>query len=284
MESNLKAPLNKIIKFSNVDGPGNRMAIFFQGCNFDCLYCHNPETIHMCRSCGECVEVCPTHSLTKDESGKVIWNKETCVDCDLCIKTCGNESSPKIKMVTVEDLLNEIKRVKPFIKGITVSGGESTLRYKFLIELFKKVKEVYPDLTCFVDTNGSLDLSKDEYKEFVEVTDSFMLDIKAWENSEHLEMVNFENTNPIKNLSYLKGIGKLYEVRTVVVPNLLNSERIVEEVSKVLSGTDIRYKIIKYRAIGVREKNLDKLVSPSMEYLQELEEIAKKFGVNTLLT
>ena len=27
----LKAKINKIIKFSNVDGPGNRMAIFFQG-------------------------------------------------------------------------------------------------------------------------------------------------------------------------------------------------------------------------------------------------------------
>ncbi|MGL5951492.1 MAG: 4Fe-4S cluster-binding domain-containing protein, partial [Cetobacterium sp.] len=40
----LKAKINKIIKFSNVDGPGNRMAIFFQGCNFNCEYCHNPET------------------------------------------------------------------------------------------------------------------------------------------------------------------------------------------------------------------------------------------------
>ena len=39
-----KAPVNKIIKFSAVDGPGNRTAIFLQGCNFNCKYCHNPET------------------------------------------------------------------------------------------------------------------------------------------------------------------------------------------------------------------------------------------------
>lgn len=37
------ALINKIIPFSCVDGPGNRMVIFFQGCNFKCLYCHNPE-------------------------------------------------------------------------------------------------------------------------------------------------------------------------------------------------------------------------------------------------
>lgn len=37
--------INKIINFSCVDGPGNRLVVFFQGCNFNCLYCHNPETI-----------------------------------------------------------------------------------------------------------------------------------------------------------------------------------------------------------------------------------------------
>lgn len=38
--------INKILNFSCVDGPGNRLVVFFQGCNFNCLYCHNPETIN----------------------------------------------------------------------------------------------------------------------------------------------------------------------------------------------------------------------------------------------
>ena len=29
------------IAFSNVDGPGNRFVVFMQGCNFDCVACHN---------------------------------------------------------------------------------------------------------------------------------------------------------------------------------------------------------------------------------------------------
>lgn len=34
-----------VITFSSVDGPGNRFVVFTQGCNFDCIACHNPQTI-----------------------------------------------------------------------------------------------------------------------------------------------------------------------------------------------------------------------------------------------
>ena len=37
--------VRNIITHSAVDGPGNRLVVFLQGCNFNCLYCHNPETI-----------------------------------------------------------------------------------------------------------------------------------------------------------------------------------------------------------------------------------------------
>lgn len=34
-----------VIRNSYVDGPGNRFVVFLQGCGFDCLACHNPQTI-----------------------------------------------------------------------------------------------------------------------------------------------------------------------------------------------------------------------------------------------
>ncbi|MDP1851665.1 MAG: radical SAM protein [Candidatus Planktophila sp.] len=40
-----QAQVASIIPFSWVDGPGNRFVLFLQGCNFNCLPCHNPQTI-----------------------------------------------------------------------------------------------------------------------------------------------------------------------------------------------------------------------------------------------
>ena len=91
--------INKIIPFSSVDGPGNRTAIFLQECNFNCVYCHNPETINRCNDCGLCVKQCPTEALYIKEN-IVMWDKEKCCNCDKCIKECKNTSSPKIQKVT----------------------------------------------------------------------------------------------------------------------------------------------------------------------------------------
>ena len=138
MKSKLEAPLNKIIRFSNVDGPGNRMAIFFQECNFNCLYCHNPETINLCISCGKCIDVCPVKALSRDETKKVIWDSEICINCDKCIKTCENSSSPKIKIVDSDYLLNEIKKVKSFaFFNLRVSFKVSFLDFFFLSKYLK---------------------------------------------------------------------------------------------------------------------------------------------------
>ncbi|MDQ1245925.1 MAG: hypothetical protein QG597_292 [Actinomycetota bacterium] len=40
-----RASVADVIPFSWVDGPGNRFVAFLQGCNLDCLACHNPQTI-----------------------------------------------------------------------------------------------------------------------------------------------------------------------------------------------------------------------------------------------
>ncbi len=286
-----KAAINKKIEFSNVDGPGNRMSIFFQGCNYKCLYCHNPETIKHCNNCGVCIGVCKEKSLAWVD-GKVIWDKIKCIGCDQCIKNCLRKSSPKTTTYTVKELIKEVKKLEGFISGVTVSGGEATLNYDFIKEFFIEVKKL--ELTTFVDTNGSLDLSDERYKGFVEVTDKFMLDVKVWNNDRHKLLTGKSNKNVKRNLEFLGELGKLYEVRTVVVPKIIDNEETVRNVSRILGrlnrnqvGEPIIYKLIKYRKIGVNKNILeDELLgvdTPSDDEMMKLLEIAKSKGVENIV-
>lgn len=241
----MKGIVNKIIPFSNVDGPGNRLSIFFQGCNFDCLYCHNPETIEV----------------------------------------FGEKNIPEeISVMTVDDILREIAEVEPFISGITVSGGECSLQWKFLTELFTEVKKKWKRLTCFVDSNGSVPLWTEDKKEFVEILDKVMIDIKAYDKKDHMLMVGMDNENVIKNFKYLVEIDKIYEVRTVIVPEIIDNEKTVDNVSKLIAhyNKDIKYKLIKYRQNGVRR---DILVSytPDDDYMNKLKKIALKNGLGSVV-
>lgn len=277
----IKAKINKIIDSSVVDGPGNRTAIFFQGCNFNCKYCHNPETINHCINCMECVTKCPTNALFVVDN-KVHWNKETCIGCDTCIKVCRFNASPKIQSLSATDVVNYIKKNIPFIKGITTSGGECTLQKDFLIELFKETRKL--GLTNFIDSNGSIRFS--DYPELIECTDAVMLDIKSIDKNEHIKLTSKSNEIVLENAKYLASIGKLFEIRTVVIDNYLNNRKTVFEITNMLRKyqkiKEIRYKIIRFRHFGVREE-FKNMKAPSEEEMKNLKSIANKNGFSNVL-
>ena len=169
-------------------------------------------------------------------------------------------------------MFNEIKEISPFIQGITVSGGECTLNADFLIELFKKVKNEL-NLTCFVDTNGGIDLT--EYKDLVDIADKFMLDIKSIDENEHIKVTGVSNEIVLKNLEYLLAQDKLYEVRTVIAPNLDN-EKTVKKVADIIKQK-CKYKFNAYRKYGVRKEGIELHgeVGPSEEELNHLKKYLK---------
>ena len=233
----IKGIINKILPFSSVDGPGNRTGIFMQGCNFNCAYCHNPETIEI-----------------------------------------GN--SKVTLSMTVEEVIKEIIKTKSFISGITVSGGECTLQHEFLTALFKEVKKM--DLTTFIDTNASILFS--ELPELVDVMDMARVDVKVFDSKEHKILTSRDNENVLKNVRFLAEINKLYEIRTVIVPGILDNSNTVDRTSKLIASLnpEIRYKLIKYRAIGVRTE-LIKSYTPSEKMMNELACIAKGNGCRNVV-
>ena len=269
------APVNKIIPFSNVDGPGNRTSIFFQGCPFDCLFCHNPETINLCVGCGACVSQCPAGALAMGE-GKAVWDSAACVQCDTCVRVCPHGASPKVREMTVEDVLREVRRSAPYIDGVTTSGGECTLQNEFLIDLFAAVRAM--GKTCLIDSNGSFDFEKDP--RVLAVCDGVMLDVKAVEPAWSRRLIGRGPELVLKNLGYLLRAGRLQEVRTVIFPGLdRENGETVRHVAGIIGGA-CDYKIIRYRPYGVRQAYRAQLgeYETDADYAERFAALARELG------
>jgi len=276
-----KAPVNKIIPFSIVDGPGNRTSIFFQECSFRCLFCHNPETIRLCVHCGACVPGCPAGALRK-ETARVVWDPDRCVQCDACIKSCPHLASPRIRWMTVDEVMAQVSRSAPYIQGITVSGGECSLRRDFLLELFPRVHAL--GLTCLMDSNGSLDFERES--DLLSVCDGVMLDVKAVDPAWRLQLLENEGSQPLRNLDFLLRAGKLTEVRTVVFPTFpAHNEETVRYVAQRI-GSACDYKIIRYRPFGVRPAGLRLLgeESASPNLAESCVALARSLGATRAYT
>ncbi|MDR1287687.1 MAG: YjjW family glycine radical enzyme activase [Treponema sp.] len=296
-----RAPVNRILRSSIVDGPGNRAAVFLQGCNFDCVYCHNPETIALCNSCGTCLSSCPAGALIRGDlapsSGEVpggpldavLWKKERCVFCGACLAACPRNSSPRVSLMSPEEVMAGIEKDLPFIRGVTVSGGECTLYPAFLRELGTLVRD--KGLTFFIDTNGSHDFSKPdgtgEGEGLLEVTDGVMLDVKADpENDEEHKRITGRSGYDILGLGeFLARRGKLYELRTVVSPGLFDAAALVDKTCRRLAGADSRlqYRLIRYRPAGVRPAWAGKLTVPGDSLMKSLAAICGGYGIKALV-
>lgn len=303
----MKAPVNKILPYSMVDGPGSRAVVFLQGCNISCAYCHNPETQRLCTGCGLCVAQCPAQALSfvpgegcckpgravpekhcePKEAGppdvtqeRIAYDISRCIGCDRCIAVCPHHSSPKIRYQSAEETFEEIKKSIPFIRGVTVSGGECTLYAEYLYELLSLCRQ--EGLGCLLDSNGMLPFWEIEA---LKLCDGVMLDMKSWQPEVYRRLTGADNDFVKKNLEYLAQERKLAEIRIVCLEGEVDADEVIEGAGRLLETgckETVLLKLIKFRRYGVRGR-LAQAASPTDEVMQGLYRKAEKFGFHRII-
>lgn len=241
-----KGAVTRIIDFSAVDGPGNRLVIFLQGCNFNCWYCHNPETIPM--------------------PGGGSYDPE---------------HPPVYEELSVEAVVKRYLKAKPFIAGVTISGGECTVQFQFLLALCSALKGAGAHI--LIDTNGHL--GEEKLLQLLDVIDGVMLDVKAVGPEAHHALTGVGNEKVIQTFYTALGRHQLAEVRTVIRGEEPDALETVAWVAHELVSADpqVPYRLIRYRVHGVRKAMLPGLKPPSDALMERCKEFAEAAGLNNVI-
>lgn len=203
--------------------------------------------------------------------------------CPLRCAYCHNPDTwfKSGKEYSAEELFRKVKRYKPYFKnggGVTFSGGEPLLNASFINEIYPLLKDA--GIGYCLDTSGSVPLTED-VKKCIDNADMVILDIKFYNESDYKKYTkgNFENFVNVGK--YCSEIGKKMWLRTVIVPNINDSE---EEILKykdfVKQFKYEKYELLafhtmgffKYENLGI-ENTLKDTPALSKDRLLELQKI-----------
>lgn len=180
--------------------------------------------------------------------------------CHMRCRYCHNPDTWKMDggdEVTADEILKRALRFKPYWGkdgGITISGGEPLLQIDFVIELFKKAKELGIN-TC-IDTAGNPFTKEDpffsKFEELMKYTDLLLLDLKEINPTRHKDLTGFDNSNITEMAKYLSEINKPVWIRHVLVPEHSDFDEDLDALGDfidTLSNVD-RVEILPYHTLG----------------------------------
>lgn len=164
--------------------------------------------------------------------------------CNFRCPFCHNPeliSQRKKGQYSEEFILEEIERRRKLIKGIVITGGEPTLQEDLPSFLFKVKKK---RLLVKLDTNGS------NPKMLVEIIKSKLLDYVAMDFKtsilkyhKAIGLSEKETSKYLKNilesLRILKENNIKFEIRTTIVPEIVDEEDLIE-IRRII-GEDVSY-------------------------------------------
>jgi pyruvate formate lyase activating enzyme len=175
---------------SAVDGPGVRIVAWLSGCQFRCVFCHNPDT----------------------------WKVS---------------NGTPVRLERAVEVVSQYRQGLRTMKGgLTISGGEPLIQYRFLSKLFPAVHE--RGIHTALETNGYLGahLTDDDLSSI----DLVMLGLKAIEPDLHKRLTRMD-TKPVHEFARRLAARKHpVWIRFVIVPGWTDNMEEVDRMAEFAAG------------------------------------------------
>lgn len=292
-----KGLISRIQKYSTKDGPGIRTTVFFKGCPLHCLWCSNPELISLeqeilsdpkkCVLCGSCIKACPQNAILQKD-GKTYIKRDICSKCGICEKICPKGVYELIgTYITQEDLLKELIKDEVFYNvsggGVTFSGGEPVLQYKFLKKVAEGLKE--HKIHVALETAGYVPWGC--FEEILSLIDLVLYDIKTTDKVKHEKLTGGNVDIILKNALKMSELNIPMIIRLVLIPGYNDSrEDVIERLNFIRKLNSVkRVDILPYHRLGAAKYNmlgqkylLKDLKEPEEQFVDEIKSMIESFG------
>ncbi len=209
--------------------------------------------------------------------------------CPLRCQYCHNPDTWKAEegeAMDSNELVKEIVKYKPYMKsskgGLTISGGEPLLQAAFVSEIFKKVKA--KGIHTCLDTSGFIPI--DKIGDVLDYTDLVLLDIKSYNPKTYKKLTGVELAPTLNFAQELMQRHIPVWIRYVLVPDLTDDMKDIEELAKYLTTLKNVKRIdvlpfhkmgeFKWKELGYAYK-LANTPEPSEELVEETKEMFQKY-------
>lgn len=236
--------LLRLISAAHLSRPENYLSIYQSGCNFSCRKCHSWTFTKKAKgewwSPADVLKACKEYEkgVTIREPRKratAFHAHESCRCCGACVMY-GKRSSLCPRVIQKKDIVLSLQGWGPARDIVAFTGGDLTCCPEFYVECARLIKSE-TSLRILIETNGygltpqNLDALKEAG------VDSFWLDIKAYDGTDHKWLTGCFNRNILKLPEEIVKRGFVLEVLSLYIPNLVETNQL-KKIARLLFDVD----------------------------------------------
>ncbi|WP_273270024.1 glycyl-radical enzyme activating protein [Pseudoramibacter alactolyticus] len=295
----LEGDVFNIQRFSLNDGPGIRTIVFLKGCPLRCWWCCNPESqklrpvilydVVSCIHCGSCLKVCPEPGALSPENPAFV-DYQKCTGCGECVAVCpAGALAQKGKKMTVQQVIREVKKDAAYYRrtggGITISGGEPLMQYRFTAEILKAGQaqgwNTAIETTGYTYEEAALDA-------VLPYLDLALMDAKAPNDELHKKFTGVSNEVIKKNARRIAKEAGDTIIRVPTIPGVNASAETIREIADFAKDLGVKEVHLlpyhklgenKYHLMGLEYKMPEDTKTPNREEMAAFKKVVESAGL-----